>query len=83
MKDFTKTQEKKSGALKCNKCSTVVTAFGVKAGDPCAFIHYPGQPQGMKSNSDARSRSGGCGGKYMKIDDQSADNAKRRSDGSA
>ncbi len=83
MKDFTKTQEKKTGALKCNKCNTVVTAFGVQPGDPCAFQDFPMQPQGMKSNSTTHTVTKGCGGKYMKIDDKSADNAKRRTDGAA
>ena len=86
MKDFTKTQEKntsKAVALKCNKCSTVVTAFGIEPGDPCGLQDFPMQPQGLSSNSTPHTPSTGCGGKYMKIDDQSADRAKRRTDGSA
>jgi hypothetical protein len=81
MKDFTKTQENKRVALKCNKCSTVVTAFGVKPGDPCSLQHFPGQSQ--HSNCTTNVVSTGCGGKYMEIDAVAADRAKRRTDGAA
>ena len=82
MKDFTKTQEKRTdrvGALKCNTCNTTVNAFGVHPGDPCVAFPALGQPVA----SEGGSTTGRCTGKYMKIDDQSADNAKRRSDGAA
>jgi hypothetical protein len=86
MKDFTKTQSKredvqgKTGALKCNRCNTVVNAFGVHPGDPCVAFPALGQPQASEGGSTAPGR---CTGKYMKIDDKSADNAKRRTDGAA
>lgn len=82
MKDFTKTQEKRNdkvGAMKCNTCNTVVNAFGVHPGDRCIGIH------GAEADIAAHQsdNSGRCPGKYMKIDDKSADNAKRRTDGAA
>jgi len=83
MKDFTKTQEKRTdkvGALKCNTCNTAVNAFGVHPGDPCVAFPSLGQPGAGEGGSKANVR---CTGKYMKIDDKSADNAKRRTDGAA
>ena len=69
MKDFTKTQEKRTekvGAMKCNTCNYEVRSFGVQPGASCP-------------NPD----DDGCTGRLMKIDDAGMDRAKRRTDGAA
>ena len=78
MKDFTQaksktTQEKVD--LKCNKCSTMVRAYGVEVGDTCTLI---------PNSADHNVRGGTpCGGKYLKVDAKTADEIKRRTDGAA
>lgn len=72
MKDFTKTQKKRTegqekvGAIKCNTCNYEVRSFGVQPGASCP-------------NPDAAE----CTGRMMKIDDAGSDRSKRRTDGAA
>ena len=87
MKDFTKTQEKRSGGretLKCNTCSEVVTVFGVQVGDPCvAFTVGPVPRDGDPESHSGSTVNTKCTGRYMKMDPKAADAMKRRTDGSA
>jgi hypothetical protein len=72
VRDFTKTQtpnnsqQTKTGALKCNACGIIVTAFGIEAGEPCRI--------------PPENNEGACTGQMVKIDDATADRKKRQTD---
>ena len=78
MKDFTKTQESsKAVSLKCNTCNSVVKAFGIDPGDPCAGNSRVDADLGRPGPHIS------CNGKYMAFDGRAADAIKRRTDGAA
>lgn len=75
MKDFTKTQKTQPKQhLKCSVCGVTALAFGMDVGDTCRM-----PIEGAAGSGEASL----CQGKLSKVNSESVDRSKRRTDGAA